>query len=495
MVTCACLVAGLACSRLVESGVRVQTVTLAGDTPALQFLPAGPGPHPVALLAHGYGGSKENLVCYGEALAAAGFECYSVEQPGHGASPQSYSFMGAVQTLEAVAHAVGPVDVFIGHSMGGFTGGEAVREGGLKPKLFIALGSLPILGEHGPPLLLLAGAKEEIFKPSMLKARTDARCVISPWSEHALEAWDRLLVNAAVQVACTAVGKPPPAAATCWRWRLIGVVLAMLGVLGLAFCLPRFPPPWAWGRGLFVATIFIIAFVLTTGMWRDVMPHLRYFPAQGAAIVITFLVLLGLGRLRVPWWGVTMLAVALWFCVIAIPAIRSILMSHMPVFTLVISVVFIPALLIGTLLGRITARHGSRFDGDVALAVIVGCALFQWGRPPRIKAPEPSPARAAIKLNAKLYDACVGEYEFAPNNLHWEPIKFKVWRQGEQLMGQTLGKRIFQGVFEIYPESETNFFVINGAQLTFIKNDKGEATEVISRMKEYPDMEGKKVKH
>jgi pimeloyl-ACP methyl ester carboxylesterase len=489
-----CLVAGLALSRLVEPGVRIQTVTLAGDTPALHFLPAGPGPHPVALLAHGFSGSKENLVCYGEALAAAGFECYSVDGPGHGASPQLYSFMEVVRTLEAVAHAVGPVDVFIGHSMGGFTGGEAVREGGLKPKLFIALGSLPVLGEHGPPLLLLAGAKEEIFTPSMLKARTDARCLISPWSNHTLEAWDRLLVNAAGQAACTAVGRTPPAAATCWLWRLLGIVLAMLGALGLAFSLPKLPPPWAWGRGLFVAAIFIIAFVLTTGMWRDVMPHLRYFPAQGAAIAIIFLVLLGLGRLRVPWWGVTVLACVLWLCVIAIPVLRSFLMSRMPLFTMVFSVAFIPAWLIGTLLGRVAARHGSRFDADLALAIIVGCAIFQWGRPPRIKAPEAAPAHVAIKLDAKFYDACAGEYEVAPDNLHWDPIKLKVWRQGEQLMGQASGASVFQGVFEIYPESETNFFVINGAQLIFTKNEKREVTDVISRMAGSPDKVGKKVK-
>jgi hypothetical protein len=331
----ACLAAGVALSHLVEPGVQVKAVTLAADTPALQFIPAGSGPHPVALLAHGYSGSKEYLLRYGEALAAAGFECYSVDQPGHGASPRSYSFMGAVHTLEAVAQAVGPVDVFIGHSMGGFTGGEAVREGGMKPRLFIAVGSLPILGEHGPPLLLLAGRFDEAFPPALLKARTDAHLVVSPWSEHGFESWDPVLVNAAVEAACAAVGKTPPAAPTCWHWRLAGVVLGMLGALGLALCLPKLPPRWAGGRGLLVSAIFIVAFVLTTRMWLDATPQPRHFPAQGAAIVITLLVLLGVGRLRVPRWGFTALAVAVWFCAVAIPDIRLILMSHLPRFMLV----------------------------------------------------------------------------------------------------------------------------------------------------------------
>src|SRR5580658_5946976 len=102
----ACFVTGILLSHRIEPGARVQKVTLADGTPALKFLPAGPGPHPVALLAHGYAGSKENLFRYGEALAAAGFVCYSVDLPGHGASPRTFTFMEAVHTLEAVAREV-----------------------------------------------------------------------------------------------------------------------------------------------------------------------------------------------------------------------------------------------------------------------------------------------------------------------------------------------------------------------------------------------------
>src|SRR5580698_5948703 len=118
-VAAVCLVVGSVLSHRIEPGVCVEKVTLAEETPALKFLPAGPGPHPVALLAHGYAGSKETLFRYGEALAAAGFTCYSVDQPGHGASPHKFTFMDSVHTLEAVAREVGPVDVFAGQSMGG----------------------------------------------------------------------------------------------------------------------------------------------------------------------------------------------------------------------------------------------------------------------------------------------------------------------------------------------------------------------------------------
>ena len=170
-----CFVLGVALSHRVEPGVRFENVTLTQDTPALKFIPAGSGPHPVALLAHGYAASKETLFRYGEALAAAGFICYSVDQPGHGASPQKFTFMEAARVLEAVAREVGPVDVFAGWSMGGFTGGEAVREGGVKPRLFIAIGSMPVLGDHAPPLLLLAGRFEKPFhRPSSRPKRMRA---------------------------------------------------------------------------------------------------------------------------------------------------------------------------------------------------------------------------------------------------------------------------------------------------------------------------------
>ena len=74
-------------------------------------------------------------------------------------------------------------------------------------------------------------------------------------------------------------------------------------------------------------------------------------------------------------------------------------------------------------------------------------------------------------------------------------MKLTIWREGDQLVGQAWGKNVLQGAFDIYPESETNFFLkIDGAQLTFIKNDKGEVTAVIHHYPGFPDIEGKKLK-
>jgi alpha-beta hydrolase superfamily lysophospholipase len=114
-VAAVCLGVGIVLSHRIEPGIRVQKVMLAEETPALKSIPTGPEPHPVALLAHGYAGSKETIFRYGEALAAAGFICYDVDLPGNGASMQRQTYYtNAVHTLEAVAREVGPVDVFVG---------------------------------------------------------------------------------------------------------------------------------------------------------------------------------------------------------------------------------------------------------------------------------------------------------------------------------------------------------------------------------------------
>jgi len=111
-----------------------------------------------------------------------------------------------------------------------------------------------------------------------------------------------------------------------------------------------------------------------------------------------------------------------------------------------------------------------------------------------------SDQHVAIKLNTKLLDVCVGQYEFAPDSMVPYGRKLKIWRQGDQLVGQVSdqpGKPGSGGAFDIYPESETKFFLkIADEQFIFIKNDKGEVTAVIVHHPAgLPDTEGKKLKN
>jgi pimeloyl-ACP methyl ester carboxylesterase len=488
-VAAVCFVTGVALSHRIEPGVSVQKVTLAEETPALEFLPAGPGPHPVALLAHGFASSKETLFRYGEALAAAGFICYSVDQPGHGASPRKYAFMDTVQTLEAIAREVGPVDVFAGHSMGGYTGGEAVREGGMRPGLFIAIGSMPVLGDHAPPLLLLAGRFEEAFPPALLKTQTNARLVISPWSDHLLEAFDPVLVNAAVEAACVAVHKTPPPQPAAWRWRLLGAVLAILAAGKLASCLTDLFPQLAQLRGLFIGVFIVVAFMLTLGgRWLDAMPHLRL---QAIAMVVTFLLAMIAGRLRIPRWSFAALDVLVLVIAVcwlkASPSWAVIVLEICPL-------ILAPALIVGIVIGWGAARHGSLLQGDIAMAIFVGCIPFQCLEPPRTSPEVPKPHNI-IKLDTKLLEACIGEYEIAPDNVLGTGTTVTIWRNGDHLVWQAFGGDALRGALDLYPVSETNFLLkINGTQVTFIKNDKGDAMAIIHQMAGLPDSEGRKIK-
>ncbi|HEY7617590.1 MAG TPA: alpha/beta hydrolase, partial [Terriglobales bacterium] len=301
----AALFLGATLSRVIEPGVRVEKIMLTPNTPALRIFPATPGPYPIVLLAHGNGGSKEMLFRFGEALAAAGFDCYSVDQAGYGESPQSCSLTNLELNFQEFERALDPVDVFIGHSMGAAFGSWSVREAGFRPKLFIGVGFPAKLGEHGTPLLLLAGLFEEFSfnRPARLQSITNAQVVISPWSEHILEAFDPVLVRAAVKAACATVGKPVPAAPTAWRWRLAGLVLGIAGALVLMFRLPELHPRLARARMFIVPGVLLLALFLTLGTWFGVTPQLRRIPQQLVLLPVIYLAFAGLNRLRLPRWS------------------------------------------------------------------------------------------------------------------------------------------------------------------------------------------------
>jgi ketosteroid isomerase-like protein len=78
--------------------------------------------------------------------------------------------------------------------------------------------------------------------------------------------------------------------------------------------------------------------------------------------------------------------------------------------------------------------------------------------------------RTAIKLDPKVYDAYVGEYEIAPS------IVFQVSKEGDKLVGQTTG----QPKAEMLPESEIGFFVKGiPAQFIFVRDEKGQVARVV----------------
>lgn len=78
--------------------------------------------------------------------------------------------------------------------------------------------------------------------------------------------------------------------------------------------------------------------------------------------------------------------------------------------------------------------------------------------------------RTAIKVDPKIYDAYIGEYELAPNFI------ITITKENDQIFAQATA----QSKVEIYPESETEFFyTLVYAQITFVKNEEGEVRELV----------------
>jgi pimeloyl-ACP methyl ester carboxylesterase len=368
--------AGTALSHVIEPGVRVEKIMLTTNTPALRIFPATPGPHPIALLAHGNSGSKEMLFRFGEALAAAGFDSYSVDQAGHGESPQPVSFTNLAGKPRELERALGGIDVFVGHSMGGGVGAWSVRHDGFRPKLFIGVGDKGDMGTNGPPLLLLFARLDE-FRPlfgTSLKT-TNAQVVFSPWCEHITEAWDSRLVNAGVKAACAAVGAPVPAPPTAWRWRLFGLLLGIAGALGMMFFLPELHPRLARIRGFIVPGVLLLALLLTLWPWLGVNLQLRRIPMQLFVLGVIWLALVGANKLRLSRWSLPAVTGILAPVFLAVACTTKIL-----IFSFLMAIFGISTLLLlpGVAVGKIAARGGSRRDGDIAMSIFAGYIIGQF---------------------------------------------------------------------------------------------------------------------
>jgi CubicO group peptidase (beta-lactamase class C family) len=114
-----------------------------------------------------------------------------------------------------------------------------------------------------------------------------------------------------------------------------------------------------------------------------------------------------------------------------------------------------------------------------------------------LKAPALPKTPIVIKLDAKLLDACVGQYEFAPNASVPAGMKLTIRRDGNKLVGQGFlaeGK-VLKGDFDIYPGSATDFFDrLMYAQYTFVKGRDGQVTALVWHHVGQPDCQGKKIK-
>ncbi len=77
---------------------------------------------------------------------------------------------------------------------------------------------------------------------------------------------------------------------------------------------------------------------------------------------------------------------------------------------------------------------------------------------------------APVKIDPAIYDAYAGEFELAPNAI------ITVTKEGEQLFVQLTG----QPKFEIFPRSETEFFLtVVRADIKFLKESDGKVASLV----------------
>lgn len=110
----------------------VRVPTSEGEIQAYIFEPDGE-PQAGVVIAHGWTSEASFMAVFAEQLRRAGFRVVAFDQPGHGKSAQERaSLIDCARALLQVAHALGPVQYAVTHSMGG-------------------LAAL-LVGEGGPPL-------------------------------------------------------------------------------------------------------------------------------------------------------------------------------------------------------------------------------------------------------------------------------------------------------------------------------------------------------
>jgi len=106
-----------------------------------------------------------------------------------------------------------------------------------------------------------------------------------------------------------------------------------------------------------------------------VSPQLRRIPQQLVLLVVIWLALAGLSRLRLPRWSLPVVTGILALGCLPLGFVKGIFLFGMLMCILGISTLL---LFPGVTVGRIATRGGSRRDGDVAMAIFASYAIGQF---------------------------------------------------------------------------------------------------------------------
>lgn len=220
-------------------GVRAEPIGIEGPggRPCVGRLwhPADP-PKAVILIGHGVSCNQGVMATIAKAFSAEGYAAIAFDFWGHGRAREPFDWRGNPDQVRAwCAWARGAYPglplAYLGHSMGGFAAAEAFA-GEPLVDAFVSLGALP---RQFPdvPTLVAAGRFEELFSPAEARRRAEGRAgvLISPFSNHALETWDPVLVRGMVAWVDTTLGLASLFSYPWWRWLALYAAIAA-GVAG-----------------------------------------------------------------------------------------------------------------------------------------------------------------------------------------------------------------------------------------------------------------------
>jgi uncharacterized protein len=117
-------------------------------------------------------------------------------------------------------------------------------------------------------------------------------------------------------------------------------------------------------------------------------------------------------------------------------------------------------------------KHLCSAVSRLALLVLLGSVVFQPVHSVAAQTPSASPQPVEIKINPENFDPFVGQYQDAGD----PDFIFSFFREGDKFYGQATN----QDRFEIFPASETKFFLkAFNAQLDFVRDTGGKVTSII----------------
>lgn len=208
-------------------------------------------PKAVILLGHGVTANQGVMAMLANSFARNGYIAVTLDFWGHGRSREKFDWSSnAAQVNAWCAWARARFDnlplAYLGHSMGGEAGGRAFRDTA-NVEAFVSLGMLPRERPACQTLIAL-GRFEELFSPGQARRVAEEQggveVLVSPFSDHILEACDPILLQGIVAWVNEAIGREAPVTFPWVRWGLLlgGTVLGGAAALVLAEHATRMMP-------------------------------------------------------------------------------------------------------------------------------------------------------------------------------------------------------------------------------------------------------------